>query len=78
MKTSFVSPEVLNAWANKTDINPMIFILIFLDNSSVYGSEPVLIQQVLIVFEALLDNNLKYLINGKFKRPLKDMNFCLI
>ena len=61
-------PEEPKIRANKTGINSMIFILIFVENwrgSTIYmifyyiSLEPVLIQRILIVFEAILETEKK-------------------
>ena len=58
IKTSFVSPEWPNALANKL-VLIFIFIAIFVENDFFqYGWKPVLIQRILIGFEAMLDRYL--------------------
>ena len=66
IKFSFVSPEGLKARANKTCIDNMIFTLICVEivcNTMLYivfqYGEPVLIQRIVIGFEAILDKLLK-------------------
>ena len=64
IKTIFVSPEVPKDKANKTGIDIMIFILIFMENCLYYdaihdfsvGWEPVLIKRIIIDLEAILEN----------------------
>ena len=64
IKTSFVRPEGPKARANKIGINFMIFLLLgilgCLQYNTIhhfqYSSEPVLIQRILIGFEAILEN----------------------
>ena len=63
INTSFICPSLRPLGANKTGINLKICILLVLENFYhlkrykifQYGSEPVLIQRILIGFEAILE-----------------------
>ena len=63
IKTNFVSPET-----PKTGYNTIRYMIVK------YGVEPVLIQWLLINFEAILENFLMQIVHWKYNKTCKDIN----